>query len=236
MSPFQTVLILDASGAGSETGATVALLRQTGSGSFVPVYERHQDGHEGIGQMAAMAAMAAHCLKQAEGLHPDLITVVVGPGSFTGLRTSCALAEGLAAGMGCPVAGVTRGEVIRSVLDQTVREEKLAGWFFLCQARRGRWFVETSQEPGAVTAVQAEAWDLPAGEWLLAGDAADEAGEQAGNQRCRIAGVTKAEVSAIAAAGVARMTGQLPSRPALPLYVDPPEAKLPRNGLRGQPR
>ena len=43
------------------------------------------------------------------------------------------------------------------------------------------------------------------------------------------------EAWAIAAAGSARVAGQLPPRDAQPLYVDPPEAKLPAGGLRPTP-
>ena len=37
---------------------------------------------------------------------------------------------------------------------------------------------------------------------------------------------------AVAAAGAERFAGRLPPRDAQPLYVDPPEAKLPTGGLR----
>jgi tRNA threonylcarbamoyladenosine biosynthesis protein TsaB len=40
----------------------------------------------------------------------------------------------------------------------------------------------------------------------------------------------------IAVVGERRLAGELPPRPALPLYVDPPEARLPAAGLRPAPR
>jgi hypothetical protein len=40
----------------------------------------------------------------------------------------------------------------------------------------------------------------------------------------------------IAAAARRRLRGELPPLPAQPLYVDPPEAKLPAGGLRPPPR
>lgn len=47
-------------------------------------------------------------LRQAELAPTDLHAVVLGrgPGSFTGVRTACALAQGLALGAGCPVLPV----------------------------------------------------------------------------------------------------------------------------------
>jgi hypothetical protein len=39
----------------------------------------------------------------------------------------------------------------------------------------------------------------------------------------------------IAVVGARRLAGDLPPRPAQPLYVDPPEARLPQGGLRPAP-
>jgi len=39
----------------------------------------------------------------------------------------------------------------------------------------------------------------------------------------------------VAMAGARRLAGELPPLAAQPLYVDPPEARLPRGGLRPAP-
>ncbi len=235
--PAQTaperIVVLDASPAGEKVGARVATL----NADLTVVASAEQAGHEGIG---ALAVMLETCLNKAGWETPDLVVVVIGPGSFTGLRTACALAAGLAFGAGCPVMGVTRGEALAPSLDALVTARGLNGWFCICGARRGRWFVEESASRkntlAEVIAVQSTLWRPEPGSWLLAGDAAAEALDQAGNERCQIAPVCDADFRGIALAGLARLKGELPPRPALPLYVDPPEAKLPRAGLRATPR
>jgi hypothetical protein len=39
----------------------------------------------------------------------------------------------------------------------------------------------------------------------------------------------------VAAVGARRLRGELPPLEAMPLYIDPPEAKLPAGGLRPPP-
>jgi tRNA threonylcarbamoyladenosine biosynthesis protein TsaB len=64
--------------------------------------------HTGPGGAAASAALlpAAQALLAQAGLAMAQVQGVAfgrGPGAFTGLRTSCAVAQGLALGLGCPV-------------------------------------------------------------------------------------------------------------------------------------
>jgi tRNA threonylcarbamoyladenosine biosynthesis protein TsaB len=64
--------------------------------------------HQAPGGAAASAALlpAVHRLLARAGLAMDAVQAVAfgrGPGAFTGLRTSCAVAQGLALGLGCPV-------------------------------------------------------------------------------------------------------------------------------------
>ena len=42
----------------------------------------------------------------------DFISILVGPGSFTGLRASIAFALGLQTGLNCPIVALRRGEAI----------------------------------------------------------------------------------------------------------------------------
>ncbi|MDR1027469.1 MAG: hypothetical protein LBL46_03580 [Rickettsiales bacterium] len=67
-------------------------------------------------QSAALPGLVAEILKKDK---PTSIAVVVGPGSFTGIRLGIAFAKGLALGFGIPVFGVNlfelgQGDAIKS--------------------------------------------------------------------------------------------------------------------------
>lgn len=230
----ERIIVLDASPAGESVGARVAALQ---GNDLALLASARQPGHEGIG---ALPVMLETCLNEAGWDAPDLIVVVIGPGSFTGLRTTCALGAGLAFGAGCPVVGVTRGEALAPFLDQLVATTGLEGWLCIYGARRGRWFVEVAAAgadvPGDIFAVQSGVWQPGPGIRVLAGDAAAEAADVFGDERCRVSPVCEADFKSIALAGLRRLRGDMPPRSPLPLYVDPPEAKLPRSGLRATPQ
>ena len=82
----------------------------------------------------------AHALLAQAGLtlaDVGLIGFDAGPGSFTGLRIGCGLAQGLALGIGCPVVAVSglqalawvhRGCAVISATDARMGEVYFAGW------------------------------------------------------------------------------------------------------------
>ncbi|GBR09253.1 tRNA (adenosine(37)-N6)-threonylcarbamoyltransferase complex dimerization subunit type 1 TsaB [Acetobacter oeni] len=225
------IIVLDASPTGENVGARVGAIEKNTKNDLSLAASANQAGHEGIG---ALPVMLETCLKEAGWINPDLIAVIVGPGSFTGLRTACALAAGLAFGAECPVVGVTRGEALASRLNEQVTARKLNGWLCVYGARRGRWFVESVA--GDVIAVESATWRPASAAWLLAGDAATDCAAMLSDEKCQTAPVSEADFEAIAGVALARLKGALPPRSALPLYVDPPEAKLPRAGLRARPQ
>lgn len=164
------------------------------------------------------------------GLRPDLVAVTVGPGSFTGLRASIALAQGVALGAGCPAVAVSVAEALAEEAGEVGRPL----WVAL-DSRRGRIFLDRGEEMSAVALAAVEA---PAGPVALAGDAAAMLAA-----RLRALGVEVAETGivlprarAVAAVGARRAQGELPALALRPLYVDPPQAALPKGGLRPAPQ
>lgn len=230
---MKRILVLDGSAAGDAAFGLAACVQQAEEECFRQISSQKAEGKqaaEGIGLLAAQALKDAGW--QAGSLTPpELVVVVIGPGSFTGLRASCATAAGYALGIGAPVVGVTRGEALGPVLDaECARHGHNAqqGWMLVTGARRGRVFVETK---AGTQAVALETWQFPDGHWLIAGDAA----HAVTGPESLVSQSTVPTAEQIAAAACARLRGDLPPREALPLYVDPPEAKLPAAGLRSAP-
>lgn len=227
------ILVLDGSAAGDGAYGLAACVEQT-NGHYSVVASLKEAGKQAA---ESIGLLAARVLEQANWSHacairPQLVAVVVGPGSFTGLRASCATAAGYALGLGVPVEGVTRGEALTPALEQALTQHEgtpLTAWMLVTAARKGRVFVETVH---GVKAVALAEWCPPVNEaWLLAGDAATSLPMQ----DAQICPITTPSAEQIAAAACARLCGELPPREALPLYVDPPEAKRPAAGLRAAP-
>ncbi len=157
------------------------------------------------------------------------VAICTGPGSFTGLRTSIALAQGFAAGLGVPLWGVGAAEAYRQALPELTRPL----WVGI-RARRGRLFLLREGKAGAFAE---GALPMPQGPVATAGE---EAPLLAAALAAKGADVMLTSARLIDAAWIGRaalaqkLAGQVPAA-ALPLYVDPPEAKLPAAGLRPAP-
>ena len=232
-----------------------------GGGRIALVERRHQrlqclhqasvPGRGGAERLAALLRTLLDDRRLAARTALGLIAAVVGPGSFTGLRATLALAQGLALGAGLPLQGVTTGEALR----RTCRSGSIAHvndmpLWCVGMARRDRVFLERDEREGP-HAFMIDALPIPLAPVLLAGDASDLAA-------ARIA--ARGGVARIAAWSNSRMPARsLPSpstvsrprrstggwstegwsgrlaRAALPLYVDPPEARPPAAGLRPAP-
>jgi|SRR5579871_2367976 len=160
----------------------------------------------------------------------DLVAVTVGPGSFTGIRAGLALAHGISRAASIPVVGVTVGEVLADSLPRLGAREL---WSAI-DNRRGRVFLERD---GSVVAVELGALPLPQGGVAVAGDAAPKVAAWLAARGVDVM-LTDARLPLprhIAVVAARRWRGELPPREAQPLYVDPPEAKLPAGGLRPLP-
>ena len=171
----------------------------------------------------------------------DLIAAMVGPGSFTGLRATLALAQGIAFGAELPLLGVTNGEALRRTCRDRQerdpdRDPGAMPLWCVGMARRDRVFIERDAGEGAF-AVMLDAVPIPGHPVLLAGDAEAVVAARiaSGGGIARCAGIERPDARAIAALAADRLAGLLAPLPALPLYVDPAQALLPAGGLRPAP-
>ena len=180
------------------------------------------------GQASLLPGVVADLLA-AHGRTLDRIVANVGPGSFTGLRTALSLAHGLALAGGTTLVGVTGGEALAA----TTAAGGRALWV-ATPARAGRVFLERD---GVACAALLDALPAADGALLLAGAAAAEVAQRlsARGDDVRLGPCHGPDASALALAAQRRVEGGLPARTVLPLYVDAPEASLPRGGLRPGP-
>jgi tRNA threonylcarbamoyl adenosine modification protein YeaZ len=184
------------------------------------------------GHAALLPVMVRDVLTEAEvaATSLQLVAVTVGPGSFTGIRAGLALAHGVALASGVPLIGVTVGEALADTLPY-LRERDL--WVAI-DSRRQRIFLERG---GAITALSLDELPGPEGKIALAGDAAAMVAARLAARDFDVM-LTDARLPAarhVALVGERRFSGDLPKLPAQPLYVDPPEARLPAGGLRPPP-
>jgi tRNA threonylcarbamoyladenosine biosynthesis protein TsaB len=176
-----------------------------------------------VQQVLAAAGVAATAL--------DGVAVTVGPGSFTGLRATIALAQGLAAGAGVPVVGVSVAEALGAAAAPSIGARTL--WVAI-DSRRGRVFLDRD---GSLAPIPLEALPAAPGPVALAGDAALAVAARLAARGADVM-LTDARLPLarhVAEVAALRLAGALPPRAAQPIYVDPPEAKLPAGGLRPPP-
>lgn len=184
-------------------------------------------GHAGLLPMMARDVLAEAAI-QAASL--DLVAVTVGPGSFTGIRAGLALAHGIALAAGVPVVGVTVGEALADSLPH-LGERHL--WVAI-DSRRSRIFLERD---ATVVAMPLDGLPTPHGKVAVAGDAAPAVAARLAARDADVM-LTDARLPIarhIAVVAERRFRGMLRPLPAQPLYVDPPEARLPAAGLRPPP-
>jgi tRNA threonylcarbamoyl adenosine modification protein YeaZ len=189
------------------------------------VTRAHRRSDEGRGQHHLLPQMVEAVA--ADGF--DAVAVCIGPGSFTGLRASISLAHGLAAG-GLPVVGVT---VAEALAQQAGDVGGRAVWTAI-DSRRGRIFLDRDGEITAIDLIDVQSPTFPI---ALCGDAAAELATVLTARGADVLLTQARTPDAVDAAAVAarRLAGALPLLDVQPLYVDPPEAKLPAGGLRPPP-
>lgn len=189
--------------------------------------EKASQGHAALLPVMAEAVLDDTALRASD---LDLVAVTVGPGSFTGIRAGLALAHGIGRAAGIPVIGVSVGEALADLLPHLGARELWS----VTDSRRGRIFLER-----AGTAIALSLADLPrtTNKVAVAGDAAPAVAAWLAARDVDVM-LTDARLPLarhIAVVAEDRHAGRLPPLAAQPLYVDPPEAKLPAGGLRPAP-
>jgi tRNA threonylcarbamoyladenosine biosynthesis protein TsaB len=189
-------------------------------GAVVAGYQQDLDrGHASV-----LPVMAQDCLRDAglQAADLDLIAVTVGPGSFTGIRGGVALAQGIGVAADRPVVGVTVGEALADSLPQ------LGGRSLWCvtDSRRGRIFLEVADKVFSLAIADLA---YPPGPVAIAGGAAANIASRLAARGANVM-LTDARLPTgrhIAQVAERRFRGAIRPLPAEPLYVDPPEARLP---------
>ena len=184
------------------------------------------------GQAAALAPMVASVLAEAAVAATDLdaVAVTVGPGSFTGLRAALALAHGIALAAGRPVVGVSVAEA----LAQAVPNIGARAHWCAIDSRRGRIFLDTG---GGPRPFPLDTLPPASGPVAVTGDAAIAVAARLAARGTDV-WLTDARLpraTDVARVAARRLAGLMPPLPAQPLYIDPPEARLPAGGLRPAP-
>jgi tRNA threonylcarbamoyladenosine biosynthesis protein TsaB len=176
------------------------------------------------GHASVLPIMAQDCLRDARlrAADIDLIAVTVGPGSFTGVRGGVALAQGISVATGVPIVGVTVGEALAASLPQ------LGGRTLWCAttSRRGRIFLEVGEEVFSVAVTDLPTPSRPV---AVAGGAAPDVASRlaARGVNVMLTDARRPVGRHIAQVASLRFLGLIRALAAEPLYVDPPEAKLP---------
>lgn len=182
--------------------------------------------HTGVGGAQASTTLipAVQGLLARAGLSAARLDAIVfgrGPGSFTGLRTACSVAQGLAFGAGVPVLPVdTLLAVAEEAREQhgatrvvAVLDARMDEIYGAAYAWDGEW-----RQQGGYSLGRPEALDVPAG-WALAGNAFKAYGERLPPAADRIEALPTAAALLRLAPGRLAAGMALPAAGALPLYI-----------------
>ena len=196
-----------------------------------------------IGKADQLILVVEELLEAADLDYQDLDVVAAnrGPGSFTGIRSTIALARGLALAIGKPTIGVTSLEALAariSANELLVQEDQPRSLMVAEDARRGQVYCQSFcsdltplTDPGA-NAPETVANQLSSGGWWLAGSGAALVQEYLADTADVIIVQGASQTAEGVAIAASRRLG-LGERPVVgfdlaPLYIRAPDAIRPK--------
>lgn len=196
------------------------------------------------GQAEVLLPMAQDALKAASLRPQDLhgVAITRGPGAFTGMRIGLATARGFALSLGVPCIGVTTLEAVA----QGVADSDRAGRTVLAaiESKREDIYVQLFDaalsplcEPQAANGLALSELVKDQDAIVIVGDAAARAQEMlAGHGNIALSSASPLPDTRLIAAIAAGRFDEEKNAPAPePLYLRPPDAKLPKNQGRARP-
>ncbi len=208
--------------ASASGGGTLAMVQD----GTVLAEARHTAGQ---GLPAALPLLVADLIEAAGA--PDLVAAIVGPGSFTGLRAGLSLAQGVALGAGIEVIGVTVAEALADSLPDLGTRIL---WVSM-ESRRDHVFLDRG---GDLASFALAGLPQTRDRIAVAGDAANAIAAilAARGTDVMLTSARRPVPRHVALVALRRAAGDLAPLPAVPLYVEPPQASLPAGGLRPAPQ
>ena len=209
-------------------------------GDRVLAAERHDSPH---GQAEALLPLVDVAMRRA-ALPPvaiDTVAVIVGPGSFTGIRVGLAAARGIALAAGARLIGVSGFAAVAAAV-APVGGAYGGHLLVALDSRRADLYVQlfmigSGAALAAPRAVPPDCLgslidDLAAGTALLvAGDAASTAAAVLAG-RCDIVADSAPDALGVAAAALRQIQSGAATEPARPMYLRPPDVTLPKSRER----
>lgn len=176
------------------------------------------------GHAEALMPMLARILRQAGPEPAECVAATVGPGSFTGLRVAVSAARALALAWGVPACGVTSLAAMAAGPARASGRQTLA----LIDARRDEAYWQCFSPEGRASgepsiATYGEIAATIAGQADVTGSGAEKL---AALDPARFRTLDRPAWPDMAEAALLAVSAE-PARPARPLYVRPPDAKLP---------
>jgi tRNA threonylcarbamoyladenosine biosynthesis protein TsaB len=194
--------------------------------------------HEQARQAESLFIIIADILKENNVTYGDVgaVAVNIGPGSFTGVRIGMAAARGIALAAKIPVIGVTGFEALMAA---SLSLENVENLLIAFDARRGQVYAKFYQNQSGGEELLLDYQDVISlvegrGGFHIAGDAASllEPYLQENKLNYQIISGLQLPDAAIAAPVAFEKinSGNYSANPA-PLYIRPPDAKLPKQVL-----